>query len=235
MPYRTWLGEPGLMIEVYLPKKVAYQGGLYGALKEALEDANRPDNCAKSPVVADYLLHKNSRLKRLTFESMPTLDEARARGVVKVFSGFSLYEVDGVFWTDQGHTVFEERTQVLRLLFRPNYGKLFESIRDDELRTDLMEDVRRFRQLLVSQSKDLIGLFERRENGGKKLSDQQRAILTAVKEWKENVMFFVFGYVTARLTEIEGFNEKELWVTSFRNTVINVVRLPGQDEQSSPA
>jgi hypothetical protein len=224
VPYRTWAGEPGLMIEVYLPKKVAYQGGLHEALKLALEDASRSE---ADSLVADYLLHRRSRLQRMIFDSMPPLSEERAGKIVKVFSGFSLYEVDGVFWTDKGEQhVFEERTQVLRLLFRPNYIELFERIAEEDLRAELMEDVRRFRQLLVSQNKDLLGLFERRENKDKPLSELQRTVLSAVKEWKENVMFFVFGYVVAKLTEIPGFNEEELWVTSFRNTVINVVKLP---------
>lgn len=101
-------------------KKVAYQGGLYGALKEALEDANRSENDPKRGVVSNYLMNEDHRLRRLTFPSMPQLNKERARKIVEVFSGFSLYEVDGVFWTDKDHKVFEERTQVLRLLFRPN-------------------------------------------------------------------------------------------------------------------
>lgn len=214
MPYRVHPAEPGMLMELYLPKLIRHQGKLYDTLNDGLLHHK----------VKAYLIKNKAYNRKLLFDRIATYDDARAEKVGKVFHGFSVYEVDGVFCStrNKSQKIIEERTQIVRLLFRPDYEESRALPADTRARH--MEYLRRFRQIPLSITEDPIGHFfeyERIENTV--LQKELRPILKKVQIWGEDVLYFVFGYLVSRLTQTEGINEEEIWVTSYRSAVVNVV------------
>src|SRR4051794_20175040 len=94
-PYRFCTSEPGIFVEIYLPKKSYFQGILYDTLikgfnvenvKDHFRDPKKEQNIKR--LLEDYpgahsqYLEYNSE----TIDRFPSL-----------FFGYSMYEVDGVF------------------------------------------------------------------------------------------------------------------------------------------
>ena len=209
MPYRTFAAEPGMLVEVYFPKKAAYQGALFAALVKGLDQQ----------AVKKYLTRHMSRVRHLVRPKLSVPLAKRVGSYRQVFHGYSMYEVDGVF---RGQvTSYEERTQVLRLLFKPEYHAHLKDI-DDEALPQVYEYIRRFRQIPISITDNPIEHFKTFERI-KTLSKQEKQALQAVLEWSEDIHLFVFGYLLGRFTEIGGLKEEEIWVTSYRSAVVNVI------------
>ena len=147
MPYKTFTAEPGMLVEVYFPKKASYQGQLYAALTAGLD----------REVVRQYLWQHMPRVKHLVRPNFSKPFTERAVDYEQVFHGFSLYEVDGVFRGKD--TSYEERTQVLRLLFKPDYRVHLKGIDEGGL-PKIYEYIRRFRQIPITITDNPIEHFK---------------------------------------------------------------------------
>jgi|ERR1700733_11586851 len=134
MPVVSYEFEPGkrsIFAEIYFPKKVAYQGAIFKALSEGLDE-----KYVRKELVDLTLLLLETELSvyphwfnperygsaKIRFEK-PTLKQAETRMEMyeSPFYGWSMYEVDGVFLSKRIKNgkpqVDEERTQVIRLIF----------------------------------------------------------------------------------------------------------------------
>ena len=121
-------GERGVFAEVYFPKKVELQGTIFRALEKGYKEKTVKASLKRnlSALLADladypgdlFDPYRYGTIKRPK-EPEPRLAKARKRinMYVSPFGGWSMYEVDGVFFNKRGRP-YEERTQVVRLMFR---------------------------------------------------------------------------------------------------------------------
>jgi hypothetical protein len=139
-PVISYEFEPGkrsIFAEIYFPKKVAYQGAIFEALSNGLDEERVRIRLVK---LARLLLETELSVyphwfdpDRYTTEELntarPTLEQAEARMKMYAspFHGWSMYEVDGVFLAKQVENgrqrIDEERTQVIRLIFVFNHDE----------------------------------------------------------------------------------------------------------------
>jgi hypothetical protein len=127
-PYVFIRGQRGILAEVYFPKKVIYQGVIFKALQEGVlgEKVKTYLQVGISDIIQemkDYpqLFDPNQyeRDEPLVAGNV-SVEEARQRISIyqSRFCGWSMYEVDGVFWSEERQEIIDELTQVIRLIFR---------------------------------------------------------------------------------------------------------------------
>jgi len=214
--YRFHPGEASVFVEIYLPKKARFQGVLYDTLTRGFE----PET------VRRHLDENEERVRRL-MQGYYFVEYSRevVESMGDIMGGYSLYEVDGVFLNNKDRSVIEERTQVIRIMFRPSPMPVD---LDPDLKKQIIREYLRF----TGDRED----FE--EHLGKRLElqkNQQLVDLVAMlRQWECQVAHFVFGYIVDSLCEqIRMYKEKsdipeeaEIWVTSFWNLVINRIAKP---------
>jgi len=210
IPYQFQSYEPGVFVELYLPKKSKYQGKLYKALT---------DGFTFEKVKAHFLdEEKRERIYQLldTYSEVKNIEE-RINRIEPFYWGYSMYEVDGVFFNlEKG--IIEERTQIIRILFLPNIKMIHKLVPDMEY-----NDLRRAVGKILKADRD--------ERG--RLKEYNQQIVEYIEKWKGDVGLFLFGYIIfelcSRIKEIkddaEGELEEEIWLSSFWNLQINRVKL----------
>ena len=202
--YQFRRGVPALHTEIYLPKKSGFQGALFAALTEG----RRPD------VIRRHLIKHLKRVKEILQrdwrELTRRLDRAFIDGLAAniddIFTGYSMYEVDGVYFAPGSDEPSEVRTQVIRLIF--------EYPIDEVASDELSRDVREFLQapasrLTAYQPRDAAHLPQLRH----------------AEEWLERVGVFLFGFILHRIELAIGENpallQEEIWVASLGDAVVN--------------
>jgi len=224
--FRTEPAEPVTMFEIFLPKRMEYQSKLYEALQGGLHLENVRTFLRGSDREAEQ-----RRIKALIPAPVATkYTDARIQDLQQVYFGFSLYEVDGVFVTDPRDPAshrMQERTQVVRLFFKPD--AIYEAIRQNPLLTEadrhaLMSEIRQFQGTTTTwNTTDAVANYLQYRN----VPDESGALLAglrAIEEWHADILLFVFGYVVGKITEELAIDESEIWVTSHQSLVVNVVR-----------
>src|SRR3989344_3840203 len=117
-----------LLVEVYFPKKVAYQGTIFTALEEGYNEniVKRELRDSTRELIAEFAAYPFDLLDPYRYGKLkkpmhPESAISKARKRIKLyesqFYGWSMYEVDGVFFNRRGKT-YEESTQIVRLIFR---------------------------------------------------------------------------------------------------------------------
>jgi len=128
--YQLQLFNPAVLVELYLPKKAEYQGVLY----QTLTDGFKPEavfahfeNERTKERLPHFLKHyaqhlmgvqPDDPLKRIQHQ----IKELKEMAGQSSYIGYSMYEVDGVFFNKDKQEIEEERTQVIRLIFKPELG-----------------------------------------------------------------------------------------------------------------
>lgn len=220
--------QPLTMFEVFLPKRMEYQSKLYEALQFGLQIDK----------VREFLLGKTSgdqeaemrRIRALIPSVGKSYTEARVKNLQQVYFGFSLYEVDGVFVTDPGdahNQRTQERTQVVRMFFKAD--PVYQAIKDDRTLTQaevssLIVQIREFQRECNSWSEDDVVTSYLKQRKLPVKSGPLRHYLTAIEEWRTDVLLFVFGYMVGKITEDLAIDESEIWVTWHQSMAVNVVR-----------
>ncbi len=105
---------PGIHFEIYFPKKIDYQAALYTALRSGHSRSS----------VVEFLRRQEDHVRPLLLPALRDRYGARMLTMHQVYFGFSMYEVDGVFF-DQSKPL-EDRTQVIRLIVYPPYESILE-------------------------------------------------------------------------------------------------------------
>lgn len=222
--YRYNRYDPGVFMEIYLPKKSEYQGILYDTLTSGFRTKNVITHLKKHLLDINRLMGEsyNSKIRKLT-----DLDKM----IGPIFYGYSLYEVDGVFF-DDANKVVEERTQVIRLMFRFDVNVLMERIggkiyeQQHQIAITIVDDY--LQSTAVKPSFSELHF----ESYLKKWPDEKaflRKLIKALEAWEFNIAMFVLGFVIFKICEkiklLHAKNKKkpedEIWITSFWNLRIN--------------
>ncbi len=235
----------GLATEIYFPKRAAYQGAIFNALREGFFEKK----------VIDYLsTHAEALLEELRdwqeildplkysldafSERRLTAEDARKRIAMyrSVFKGYSMYTVDGVFFSDETQTVYEETTQVIRLTLR--FESELESQTEHALRRDL---VRSLAYWLIDYDARLDYHFSwapaqrerflaEHEHWPGELRDfvatHFEPVAKEVEKWIDDCGLFIFGFVVRQFADNvlrQHMSEEEIWVVNTFDPCINIV------------
>jgi hypothetical protein len=210
MPYQFQAYQPGVFVELYLPKKSMYQGMLYEALTDGFnfEKVKRhfSDEAKREKIY--HLLETYDELKNI---------EKRINEIEPFYWGYSMYEVDGVFF-DPEKGIEEERTQIIRIMFLPKMEAVQQLVPDMDY-----GKLRRAVNRILKADRD-----DREE-----LREYHPQLVEYLNKWRGDVGLFLFGYVIfklcSRINEVkadaEDELEKEIWLTSFWNLQVNKVKL----------
>jgi hypothetical protein len=219
--------EPISMFEVFLPKRMEYQSKLYEALQFGLH-LNRVRAFLEG-AGADPQAEIDRIRALIPGKAQAAFTPERVARMQQVYFGFSLYEVDGVFVTDPsdpGNQRTQERTQVVRLFFKPD--AIIQQIRSNPSLSGteaarLLHELRSFQESSVSWV-DAAAVETYLSQHANPDRPTLRDSLAALEEWRIDVLLFVFGYVVGKITEDLSIDENEIWVTSHQSLVVNVIR-----------
>jgi len=204
MQYLFKRGRPAIFFEIYLPKKSGFQEPLYNALTEG----------RKSEAVREYLLENADDIQAMLSRDWPELSDAFSKDFIeqcaadvpKVYVGYSMYEVDGVYFSPDSHLPVEERSQVIRLFF------IYEI--NEEWPEEFISQIRVFLQSPNTQ-------FQPSAHDSPELENAFRE----VEEWKKHVAVFLIGFVLHRIIAAirkkPELRQDEIWLTSFWNAIVN--------------
>lgn len=244
--YLYTLRHPGLFAEFYFPKRVVYQSEIVEALKDGVEESRVKTYLAryarellKELAVYPYVLDpQRYGGRKAETVSLPDIKK-RIEMYRSPFFGWSTYGVEGAFLNTDVGELQDELTQVVRVVFR------FES----ELKVAKKKGFERIVQGITSWL--LMNYYHRVSLPPYDDAEIQRfvtehtpftereltyikvnypAIATEILKWLDDCVLFTFGYLARRfwmkVAEV-GRREDEIWITSFFNLGINVLR-PGK-------
>jgi hypothetical protein len=208
-PYHFHGYEPGIFAEVYLPKKAKYQGKLYETLTNGFDIERVKANFKEKKEYISILLKNFTEVGGYTDERIDSMEP--------LYWGYSMYEVDGVFFNPKKGTV-EERTQVIRIMFLPEIEKIEAMAPEIDYKV-VRRMVRNFLRGDSVQRKSMI--------------DDHPKIGNYINDWKADVGLFLIGYLIFEICErIKELNEsekapleEEIWLSSFWNLEVNKVKI----------
>jgi hypothetical protein len=215
--------ETGIFVEIFLPKRAEFQGTLYRVLTEGF-DLEKVKNHFRNS-------HKRDKIKRLLekyYDEVANYTEENIENFPQVFFGYSMYEVDGVFLSKRKGIV-EERTQIVRIIFMPDFEHLYEHFRLDENPVEnelrIVNIVKLFLRVPNSNDENFFKDF-------KVLTKREKALVKYISKWVDDIGLFLFGYVVyeicERILDLHFLDENsghqledEIWVTSFWHFAVN--------------
>jgi hypothetical protein len=212
--YKFLAAAPAIFVEIFLPKKARYQGTLYNTLTAGFE--------------LDYDQHFNGSL-RTDIESFLTdfpsssenikamLDEFIERNT-RHFFGYSMYEVDGVF-VGKKEPYYEERTQVIKLIFKPDVEGILKGV-ITRFGEKSLNEISKLRRIIRRQ---LSSHYEKVSETESEDVNEEAYIKRVIKTWSDDVGIFLFGYIIYELSRGVNKVEEEIWVTSIWGAKVNVV------------
>lgn len=247
-PESTWYAfgrsERCLSTEIYFPRRAAYQGAIFDALrldhneqhvKTYLRDNVR--SLIKEFQSYPPLFDPQNYTTTTPRDTLPTVEEGQQRIEMykSPFKGWSMYPVDGVFFGRRGK-VYEEATQVVRIMlrFRSSFTKQAAKAHcEDVFRAILfwtisqqgrLNDHKRWSEAEQSQ---FIARHEPWPTHKRAFAEQYFGrIAGEVTKWIDDRALFIFGYLVrkfwARVLEEKLF-EAEIWVIDLFDTTLNVI------------
>jgi hypothetical protein len=218
--YQFHYGQPSNFVEIYLPKKAAFQGALYDTLKDGFDLKKVKKHLRDNRAAVQEFLKHHEELSKYTEKQIDRLSPS--------FNGYSLYELDGVFryppMPAEPYKLAEERVQVVRLMFLPP-KKLLSSVSADskeERELAARRYVRFWTQNLREYNAD-VKRSQRKVRG-------RKAMARVLKDWLEDVGLFLHGYILFKICQaIEekagkvgapDDPEAEIWLTASRCTAV---------------
>lgn len=238
--------ESGLLVEIYLPKLAEYQGALYDTLtdgfdKNKVEDHFRDKDQEKKQRIKNMLKRYHPSVASYE-DNMITVLRGLFDGERPLFSGYSMYEVDGVFNSPE-NGIIAERAQVIRIIFKPYIGwfmkgglNILKQQRNinqkdvEELQERIEERLMHLATLYFDSPPQDKASFLKRHNDDLDIID--KFIIYFLDLWVNCVLLFLFGYLAFNITEkfLElkeqdaSKGEEEMWITTFWNLKVN--RIP---------
>jgi hypothetical protein len=227
-PYKFMPSDPGIFVEIYLPKKTDFQPTLYSTLAKGFQidlvkkHFELPE---KASGIKSLLEHYQDSVQYL---------ELDLADFPSVLHGYSMYEVDGVFYNSQTQQIQEERTQVLRIMFTPPLDSLLDKYQGEENRKQINRTTKDFLRFPAGRRTFKIE---------RQLTEMQIELVDYLEKWTDFVGLFLFGFLVYEICEqitrlcSEGRMhwdkaEDEIWVTSFWNLVINPIKLVSVSDAS---
>jgi|SRR3989344_586546 len=247
--YPFSISERIIFAEIYFPKRAAYYGAIFDALRKGYDaEVVRVYLDRKAAVLLEELQGYPGLLdprqyesdvrkkKRLSAEDV----KARIAMYVSPFQGWSTYSVDGVFF-GEGSRVFEEATQVVRLMVRFVYSARYEELRreaeeagcGDVLRPILYWVITRLGRIDEetgwAPAERTLFLRDHTSWTKRKRAFAERhftAIAKEAQKWVDDCCLFLFDYLVRKFWEKvvkEKMYEEEIWVTSLFTMNLNVI------------
>ena len=201
-PYCAKLPDSGIFVEIYLPKKSVFQGTLFDTLTNGFDIQKIKShfrNNKKKNKIRELL--KNYRINDYTDEMINSFPG--------IFCGYSMYEVDGVFYSSD-KKAYEETTQIIRLISR-------------------LELIRRGGSRYLMNPSQKLAEFKKELKSNSALAP---SLFDYLRRWRDYVGLLIFGYIIYEIcdrifalcsTGQMDWNdaEDEIWVTSFDTLRIN--------------
>jgi hypothetical protein len=233
--YRFNRYEPALLIEIYLPKKIRYQGALYRCLRTGFNFTEVQKHLTMRshfPHIREFL-EDYPRLYSYYKDNDIEAIKARVKRMRPCFEGYSMYEVDGVFFNKDDFYrpanrkpftsfIVEERVQVIRIIFRPQVNQLVAGL---GLHRNQNPD--KFDRLVRFATRTLVSEYEARSDLQHDDKDKKH-IFDRMTEWVDDTALFLFGFmiykICQEITDLQTERERpedEIWVTSFWEFNIN--------------
>ncbi len=241
--YAVRPNEPCIFVEIFLPKKAELQGVLYQTLTQGF----------RRQVVINHFLDADHGKKQAILEMLGKgwmvfpagyPEEMDIQSFPRLFFGYSTYEVDGAFLKekeekpiddddDQWYSIIEERTQLIRLIFK--YGCFDRPIEEIDFckaaLRDPLSEIGAFPENYPYLKERMTYLKESKNiDIGSAVSNLDR--------WNKYVGLFLFGYLLFNIChKIESLSsadgvqrssaaikQDEIWVSSFWTVNMNVIK-----------
>jgi len=243
--YRHNVVNSGAFVELYFPKRVAYQAEVVKALDEGVHGETVKAYLEKSaskllkelavyPVVLDPERYTGGRTETLTVADV----KRRIEKYENHFFGWSTYSVEGAFLNThvKPPILQDELVQVVRVIFQ------FESkleVTKEKGAEGIIQSIVSWLLANYNLAFPVLNELQRdRIAEHTPLTERERAyvenhymaIAAEVLKWFDDCVLFIFGYLTRRFwkqVSKAGRQEDEIWVTSFFNLGVNIVR-PGK-------
>ena len=136
----------------------------------------------------------------------PALVNELAHNIGTLYGGYSVYEVDGVYFRPDSAAPTEERTQVVRLLFQYRPGEACDAQTLHEIKRYLRDPSNRLADFVPAVKKAV-------------------PELRRVERWIAQVGVFLIGFLLHRvemaIAANPGLEQDEIWVASFWNAIVN--------------
>ena len=207
--YEYHAEEPAVLMELYLPKKPQFQGILYDTLTNGFNYEflksyfSDPDTWNG---IMEFFRQNYPNYTKLTADLVEQMDW--------MLGGYSLYEVDGVFSGEYQREPIAERTQVVRLIFRPDFDGI-QALHPDVDRSDLLNACNSYFEDINLPSIKIIQDYKDEKNG---------TIRKMVNDWLKALILLVYGYIIKSISdkiELMVETEDEIWLVSFKNSIVN--------------
>ncbi|TSC84158.1 MAG: hypothetical protein G01um101417_314 [Parcubacteria group bacterium Gr01-1014_17] len=230
--------EQSIFSEIYFPKRAAYYGTIFDALRKGYkEDVVKKYMDTNAPVLLEEyqaypaLFDPDDYTKARRVTEPVSVEKARER--IKMyqspFKGWSTYSVDGVFF-DKKNKMYEEAVQVVRIMFR--FQSSFALVAEKEGCSDVL---RCMLVWLATRQGRLAGhkiwfesekrLFVTNQPPFPKrkrafVEQHFASIAREVNKWIDDRGLFTFAYLVHKFAEnvlAEQLYEKEIWATNLFN------------------
>ncbi len=237
--YRVKAAEPCIQTEIFLAKRAELQGALYQTLTAGFRLGHLRDHFLQ----ADDAKKKRIRafLSRGWTFHRPEYTAEEIAEFPRLFYGYSLYEVDGVFLKDrspaphegdhdENYEIEEERAQVIRIIFRYDCADRSAKV-IDFLKASLRDPL-----------SEIGGLADNYPELRPRIDAEVAAELQALDRWVRYAGLFVFGYLVFEICDtilrsdvvrygqrdFAEIRQDEIWVSSLWNLNMNVVQWTGE-------
>lgn len=242
-------GRRSIFAEIYLPRRVATQGIIFNTLSEGL-DASHVRAYLKrhvSKIMRELVIYRHwfdpERYgDKVDIHGKVARAKARMEMCDRIFFGRSMYEVDGVFYNDEKERIDEERTQVLRLMFRFQNDELEKRAREAghpevyrAIQYWILSEYGHTDNYLVWDEEERERFLARHVMWNRETKKFARVLYQElapkVAKWIADCGLFVFGYVVREYwQEVVQLHRKkgapledEIWVASIFHLNINVM------------
>lgn len=231
--------EQSIFSEIYFPKRAAYYGTIFNALRYGFEEARVKDYMEKQVEVLleEYKAYPAlfdpddyTKVRRVTAPVLIGKAYERIKMYQSPFKGWSTYTVDGVFFDDKTKVMYEEAVQVVRIIFRfqNSFAPVAEKVGcNDILRCILVWLGTRQGRLashkiwFESEKRLFIANHPPFPKRKRVFVEQYFAgIAKEVNKWIDDRGLFTFAYLVHQFAEnvlAEQLFEKEIWVTNLFN------------------
>ncbi len=246
--------ERSIFTEIYFPKRAAYQGAVFDALRFGLKERSVKKYLCENvealreefqnlPAILDPHEYATSQRRK----TIPSIKEtlARIRLYRTPFYGWSMYSVDGVFLGKRGK-VAEEATQVVRIMFRFQSSAKIQAATSEAHCHDVLRSILFWVIAQQGRLDDHKGWSDAEKaqfiQRHEPWPDNKRAfveqhfteISKEAAQWSGDRALFIFGYLARKFWERvleEKMFEAEIWVASFFDQQLNVIERVGTKPQ----
>lgn len=245
--------ERGIFSEIYFPKRAAYYGVIFDALRFGFDENivkrylidnidNLMNELKSFPDLFDPHRFTTTKLRETPVSREEALE--RIGMYTSVFKGWSVYSVDGVWFDEEKESEtygkpIKEATQIVRIMFRFN-----SDFTQEANEKDCFDVLRAIIYWVVGQrghlkeykawskeGKDQFmkwhdAWFKQEKRKMTFAKQHYSAIAAETIKWVDDRALFVFGYLVRKFWQRvlkEKIKESQIWVTNFFDMVLNVV------------